>query len=426
MAVSRWRTDPAAGARLGPGTLADLKANLFAVDCQTCGRPFGRLGRPALEVQAEAGFGTASLHHHRCRPPAWIDGPVDLGVRRHLTWRAGCFLMPPTGLPVFLVNPSYEYALLREGDDGRWRVANLEWFTALGFQLELRAEPGPLLAALSASIDGGRISVDVRHEGSVPHAWHDVPIDASVTETVHAWGDILVAVTTLLDVGKAFRLERLLLMLGAGRVALGRARLASVLFDPAAQRLQPGAWDQDLLTRSFALSLRALELGLGVEFGGTVVGAAFAVCEGKEQFAGRLEPREKIAVALAVSGLFGLEAREKSGEPSRAGGVHLITPDAASAGAHLEFLQAAEEQGGIGSVGRLGADPLSAEGGEAYLADIVVGTVDEFAAAHSAYKGAGPDWELHASRGKLAVLSGVDAVDVDFIRHYSKVAPIPA
>ncbi|GGU08503.1 hypothetical protein [Actinomadura citrea] len=65
------RIDSVTRGRLGPRVLADLEANLWPVDCQMCGRSLGRWGRPALEVREEDGFATASLHHQRCRPPAW-------------------------------------------------------------------------------------------------------------------------------------------------------------------------------------------------------------------------------------------------------------------------------------------------------------------------------------------------------------------
>ncbi|TDD79220.1 hypothetical protein E1293_24015 [Actinomadura darangshiensis] len=79
MADSKFRIDPETQKRLGSQVLADLRANLWPVDCQTCGRPLGRWGKPSLEVRAQDGIATASLHHQRCRPPAWSDGTVATG-----------------------------------------------------------------------------------------------------------------------------------------------------------------------------------------------------------------------------------------------------------------------------------------------------------------------------------------------------------
>lgn len=52
MAVSKLLTDSTTENRLGPELLAELRANLWAVDCQTCGGRFGRWEKPALIVQA--------------------------------------------------------------------------------------------------------------------------------------------------------------------------------------------------------------------------------------------------------------------------------------------------------------------------------------------------------------------------------------
>lgn len=424
MAVSRWRADSATEARLGSQVLADLGVNLWPVDCQSCGEPLRRWSKPSLEVQAEDGFAAASLHHRRCRPPEWVDGELDARDRRHLTWQAGCFLLPPGNVPIFLVNPSYEYAFLRESDDGQWRIATLEMFTALGFALEFPSEPGPLLPSLSASLDRGRISVDVRHDDSVLHAWHGVPIPADISAVVHGWGDIMVAVTTLMDVRKPFTIEQIQLLLATGRVALGRARLTSAAFDAQSQRLRPGELNSDLQAEAFAIALEAVRRTSDAEFGRAVIGAALALCDGNDWLIRQLTPREKMAAVLMVSGLFALDARDKSGEAARGRGVHVITSDSASADEHLEFFRAAADEGGLGSVGRLGPDPLSAEGSETYLSDIVIGTKDEFIVAHNAYSGAGPDWDLHASRGRLALVSGSDLVGTELIRHYLKVATV--
>ncbi|GGU08509.1 hypothetical protein [Actinomadura citrea] len=105
--------------------------------------------------------------------------------------------------------------------------------------------------------------------------------------------------------------------------------------------------------------------------------------------------------------------------------MHLIAPDAASTDQLAEFFSAIGETGVLESVGRLGASPLSDKGSTAYLSDAVIGTAEEFAAAFSAYRDAGRDWSLHASRGYIAIAIDASEPDItrtNFIRHYPKVA----
>ncbi|MEO3826824.1 hypothetical protein [Actinomadura sp. B10D3] len=426
MATPRMRIDPVTRERLGPRALAELDVNLRPVDCQTCGRPLGRWGKPALEVRSEDVFAAASLHHPRCRQPGWVEdglqvAELQVSGRPHVTWRAGCFRLPPGELPLFLVNPSYEYALLR--DDGGWRVANLEPFVRLGFELEFPSRPLPPLPALSASIDGDRVSVDVRHEGAVMHAWRDVPIEHEIARVTHDWGSLMVGVTTLFDVSRAFLVERLMDLMAVGGVALAQAPLVSVSYAPQEQKLKPRK-HSDQQVEAFSLAAEAMRRVFDLEVGDKQVAAGFALSDGRTMLIRHLAGRDRIAVLYMLSVYYALWSRDKDDEPNRASGVHLIAPDAASADELAGFFSAAAETGVLGSVGRLGASPLSAEGSAAYLSDAVIGTAEEFAAAFSAYRDAGDDWSLHASRGYIAIAIDASEADItraDFIRHYPKV-----
>ncbi|WP_433466659.1 hypothetical protein [Spirillospora sp. CA-128828] len=422
MAAPRIRIDPTTQERLGPRALAELDVNLRPVDCQTCGRSLGRWGKAALEVRAEDGFATASLHHQRCRPPAWVEGGLRSAGRPNLTWRAGCFRLPPGEVPLFLVNPSYEYALLREDRD--WRVANLEPFTLSGFGLEFPSRPLPPLPALAASIDGDRIGVDVRHEGAVIHAWRDVPVEYDIARVTHRWGSILVAVTTLMDVGRPFKIGHLMDLMAAGGVAFAQAPLVSVSYAPETQKLKPRD-HSDHQVKAFSLGAEAMQRAFGLDVDDRQVAAGFALSDGKTMLIRHLTGRDRIAVLFLLSVYCALWSRGKDGEPEGAGGVHLIAPDAASGDELAEFFSAAGETGVLESVGRLGASPLSDEGSAAYLSDAVIGTAEQFAAAFSAYRDAGGDWSLHASRGHIAIAIDASEADItraDFIRHYPKVA----
>ncbi|MCI3900381.1 hypothetical protein [Streptomyces spectabilis] len=414
--------------RLGPRVIADLKAGLWPVDCQSCGRPLGRWPAAALEVVAEEGdgFAVASLHHPRCRRPAWQDGQPGASVERPLlSWRAGCTLLPPSGLPTFLVNPSYECALLRRADDTGWRVATLEPFVALGLALDFPSRRPPVVPALSAALDGDRISVDVRHEGGVLHAWHDVPIGADVADAVRASGDVLVAVTTLLDVSKPFPLDVLLALLGARRVALGPARLTSVRRSGTDRALRADDFSADVRRRSFALAYGLLSLSRPPR--DAVVAAALALCEGDEAPVRELRGHAKLTALFLVSHLYALGSRDAARAVRRGGGVHVIAPDAVRAKEYADFFAALLEGARTMTVARLGAEPLSAEGGAAYLADIVIGTGEEFAACCAAYREAGPEFALHAGRGRLALLvegSGTDPGPEALTRRYPRLAVV--
>ncbi|WP_412516199.1 hypothetical protein K8Z49_34950 [Actinomadura madurae] len=426
MATPRMRIDPVTRERLGPRALAELDVNLRPVDCQTCGRSLGRWGKPALEVRAEDGFAAAALHHQRCRPPAWVDGglqtmELQAAGRPHVTWRAGCFRLPPGEMPLFLVNPTYEYALLRE--DGGWRVANLEPFARLGFGLEFPSRPLPPLPALSASIDGDRVSVDVRHDGAVMHAWRDVPVEHDIARVTHNWGSLMVGVTTLVDVSRPFRIEGLMDLMVVGGVALAQAPLVSVSYAPDAQKLKPRE-HSDQQVEAFSLAAEAMRRVFDLEVDDRQVAAGFALSDGKTMLIRRLAGRDRNAVLYMLSVYYALWSRDGDDEPERACGVHLIAPDAASADELAGFFSAAAETGVLGSVGRLGASPLSDEGSAAYLSDAVIGTAEEFAAAFNAYRDAGGEWSLHASRGYIAI--AIDASEAgitraDFVRHYPKV-----
>lgn len=271
------------------------------------------------------------------------------------------------------------------------------------------------------------ISVDVRHAGAMPQGWHDVHIPPDIARAAHRWGDIMVAVTTLMDVGKPFTIEGMSVLLGTDRVAVAKARLTSVSYPRAAQQVRPGDYESDHQVEAFAVSAESIRRALDFTVDDRILAAAFALCDGKPWMIGQLTGRDKMAALLMVSSFCSLGSRDESGEPARCQGVHLITPDTESADEHVDFFSAAAAEGGAGTVGRLGASPLSDEGSAAYLADIVVGTTDEYAAAFTAYSEAGPDWDLHAGRGHSAIVTDTaksDLTQAEFLRHYPKAIAI--
>jgi hypothetical protein len=134
MVVSRLKVDDKTRGLLGEDVLADLKASLWPVDCQSCGQPLGGLRARALVVHSDGPAALASLHHARCLAPGWHDvGERELPALAHTTWRTRTFLTRPHGVPLLFVNPSYEAAILHR--DPRWRVVTSE--------AHLRAAPSP-------------------------------------------------------------------------------------------------------------------------------------------------------------------------------------------------------------------------------------------------------------------------------------------
>ncbi|MEU8140151.1 hypothetical protein [Streptodolium elevatio] len=93
-AVRALLVDPQTQDELGPESLAEIAAHLWAADCQTCGRPLGT-PPPALVVHDLPGIATASLHHDNCAPPT--QGPIRTvlaPVHHHNSWTARTLLMP--------------------------------------------------------------------------------------------------------------------------------------------------------------------------------------------------------------------------------------------------------------------------------------------------------------------------------------------
>lgn len=131
---------------LGEDGLAEVRAQLYAVDCQTCGRPLGT-GAPALVVNEADEWAMAELHHRGCRAAEWNDGTVIGGsAGATITWRAESALFPvPTAsgerasCAALIVNPSLEVLWLYAGAAG-WRPGYHAVFSAVGL-----APSGPVL-----------------------------------------------------------------------------------------------------------------------------------------------------------------------------------------------------------------------------------------------------------------------------------------
>lgn len=116
--VRGLRTDSTTRTRLGPELPAELRANLWAVDCQTGDRPLG-WRRPSVTVADRDGVAEVALHHRRCQEPRWEPATSLPRFGVHQSRRSGGFAVPGEDLGMFLVNPSCEVAVLVATDTGQ-------------------------------------------------------------------------------------------------------------------------------------------------------------------------------------------------------------------------------------------------------------------------------------------------------------------
>lgn len=147
MSVPKIICDRKTRDKLGEDGLTEVRAQLYAVDCQTCGRPLGT-GAPALVVNAMDDWAMAGLHHRGCRSAEWNDGAaIESSAGATITWSAESALFPvPTAsgerasCAMLIVNPSLEVLFLYSGTAG-WRPGYHAAFSSAG----LAPSSGPAL-----------------------------------------------------------------------------------------------------------------------------------------------------------------------------------------------------------------------------------------------------------------------------------------
>jgi hypothetical protein len=215
--VRGLKTDATTRARLGRDLLAELEANLWAIDCQTCDRPLGSR-KPSLTVVDSGEVAIAALHHARCRKPGWETVATLPGLGPHQSWRSGGFSV--RGMTVVLVNPACEVATLVAAGSG-WRLANLDVYLLAGLETGLPAEdkthPG-----LTGVLADGTLTVHFALGGKLLGSWTcGMPHDGAVA--IHRRGAVLVGVTTAVDVTTGTTPELLESLIARGQVALGWA-----------------------------------------------------------------------------------------------------------------------------------------------------------------------------------------------------------
>ncbi|WP_147437623.1 hypothetical protein [Streptomyces radicis] len=418
--------DDETGQQLGVDGVAELLGTLRPVDCQTCGEGFGRWERPALFVQVaeDVDGGDASLHHRRCRAPSWAEvGPGDrptLPGFPHATWRATLSVLPTGNTPVMVVNPSCEVAILRR-KNGRWRVATLERYAAYGLGTDLM-DGVFVVPSLALVVADDRISVRITHEGSVAHSWSVPAPTPEIRKVLDVREWLTIAVTTSADPRALGRANPLPSLIAAGAVRLGAAR---VLYTEEAQLPRASDFEKRTRAEMIALTAEFARRSLDVQADDTTLLAAIQCAHGETDLLRALDDPAKRLASLLVVQLYATGARSSAGRPNPGGGVHVMCADAAGADAYrADAVTLARLT--QGTVARLVPEPTREQLAEAYLADTVIGTPEEFRAAYAFYRDDAGDWGLHQSRGKLALVRGTDARDRagDLIHRYPRVVVV--
>jgi hypothetical protein len=138
MAVGKMLITQETKQELGPAGMSVVTANLWPVDCQTCGKPLGERP-PALCVQDMMIFAYANLHHPECHEPEWGDGTeMPSGSQPVLSHVTRMLMLPitkdnrPRPTPLMLINPGLEGIFLHRDEQQQWRLQHQATFREAG------------------------------------------------------------------------------------------------------------------------------------------------------------------------------------------------------------------------------------------------------------------------------------------------------
>jgi hypothetical protein len=223
-------TDEAIRAKLGMDGLAEVQANLWLGDCQSCGQPLGA-DPPALCVDDMMLYAAASLHHVSCQAPRWrSEGRPRLA--RRATAVSRLLLLSAVGgmsaVPVMLVNPSLE-AVLVAVVDRRWRVNTVGAYGRVGLGSVAGVNGARVLPKATAVLRDGVLVVQLTEKAQVER-W-SCSVDKPAAARAAELGRVMIGVTTAVrpdEVGA--RVDVVVGALESGHVAVGWIELA----DPAA------------------------------------------------------------------------------------------------------------------------------------------------------------------------------------------------
>lgn len=230
--IAAVKTDERTRTELGEAVLSEVLANVWAGDCQLCGRSLGS-SAPALVVDVLAGsYASASLFHPGCRAPSWNDtDDVRTTSAATLSFVTRSFLMPMTDQhgqdvvrPTMLVNPSLESVKLRR-DDAGWIVHTVEQYRQAGLGL-----PGVDFAG-DRPVAGARAWIR-EHGGDVELAiafgeavW-TVGFTTQLAQAAREEGGVVLAVSTVLHPDEITTLEPIAAAVQARALLLGWIALA--------------------------------------------------------------------------------------------------------------------------------------------------------------------------------------------------------
>jgi hypothetical protein len=221
---------------LGPEALNELAENLHPVDCQTCGWPLGTT-TPSLLVADLAFMASATLHHPRCQPAGrnsnfFLGG----GGQDLVSWRSAAFAVGagPTrdltrAVPLLLVNPHLEYAMLRSDDSG-WRVSNADPYRAIGMKPAADFTMDSAISTATASIDGTTVKVEF---SDMPQAF-DADGSGLIKEIIRDRGGLQFAITTKLDPSSIDEEHQLHAAMTDGATVIGWVALDTATSPPPA------------------------------------------------------------------------------------------------------------------------------------------------------------------------------------------------
>jgi hypothetical protein len=214
--------------RLGDEGLSRVCSNLWAVDCQTCGRPLGGKA-PALCVDDLSDTAAiATLHHQACRPSSWGSEP-SVGQETQMTYLTHCILLPDEyfggtsdsagrlgcARPTFVLNTWAEgVAIERDGTD-RWQIVTYT-YRHLGMR-PLGAEHviGRAITAGFATLQPGAVMAHL-----ADHAW-SAPAEPWMAECIERYQGVTLCITSALGPGTLNTEYDLLVLLADGGIELG-------------------------------------------------------------------------------------------------------------------------------------------------------------------------------------------------------------
>ena len=119
--------------QLGLDGLQSAMSDLWALNCQHCGRVLGD-EPPSLAVDDVGEFIIVSLHHQWCRLPGWTTRRQVPDEVAHLSFSCRAVALPyVTGpAPAIIINAGLEMIFMNSDSRGRWRVEHGTAFERIG------------------------------------------------------------------------------------------------------------------------------------------------------------------------------------------------------------------------------------------------------------------------------------------------------